>query len=108
MMIDYNYEPVFTEECYDDETKSMRWEILINGWSAGNSAGAASAIESCKSLVKDPGGRATLARLGFKNLCFVVRRKKSDSIVKHRSQRGVKNCRSGLGTKCLSHPPLAI
>ena len=70
MMIDYNYEPVFTEECYDDETKSMRWEILINGWSAGNSAGAASAIESCKWLVKDPGGRATLARLGFKKFMF--------------------------------------
>ena len=69
-MIDYNSVPVSTEECYDDETKSMRWEILINGWSVGNSASAASAIERGKWLVQDHGGRATLARLGFKKFMF--------------------------------------
>lgn len=65
--IDYDSVPVTTEERYDEETKSMRWEILINGWSIGNSSSEASAIERGEGLLQDRGGRATLRRLGIKD-----------------------------------------
>ncbi len=65
--VDYDSVPVTTEERYDEETKSMRWEILINGWSIGNSSSEASAIERGKWLLQDPGGRVTLRRLGIRD-----------------------------------------
>lgn len=84
MTIDYDSLPINSEKRYDDETKSMRWEILINGWSAGNSATLDSALAQGKWLVSDPGGRATLARLGFTKRMFLY---SPEGLDEHRKQQ---------------------
>lgn len=65
--VDYDSVPVTTEERYDEETKSMRWEILINGWSIGNSSSEASAIER-GAVVARPRWQSHTASTRYKRL----------------------------------------